>query len=216
MAAPTTTLPPAPPAPARRRFTSKHILWLFMGLAAVWVFISVEVLLAFDYPLYHPYRLLLIHDRAFLIPHALGGTVALLSGPIQFSSRIRARYPRFHRILGRVYVAAVFTAAPLGILMSWHNQILPGNFVQASVWMICTLTALLTARNRQFAAHRLWMIRSYGVTFTFIALRILTLWPRYNRMTQPHLAITIIVVTFAMLLGCDIALTHRELTHRRA
>lgn len=218
MAAPTTTLPPAPPAPARRRFTSKHTLWLFMGLAALFVFITTELFLAFDYAPYHPYRLQLIHDRALLIPHALFGTVAFIAGPLQFSSRLRARHLKFHRILGRTYVFSVFTAATLAFFLTLNGRggDFPGVFVQISLWVLCTLAAFITARNRHIAVHRQWMIRSYAITFTFIVNRLLNLWPTFFNLTPTQFAWWDAYVCILMLVGCDLAFNHRELTHRRA
>jgi hypothetical protein len=82
----------------RTRF--KTFLWVSLGLTALFVFITSEVFLVADYPMYHPYRLQVIADRHFLIPHTICGFVALLAGPVQFSSRLRQRYLKFHRVLG--------------------------------------------------------------------------------------------------------------------
>jgi hypothetical protein len=40
--------------------------------------------------------------------------------------------------------------------------------MQAAAWIVCTTAAFITARNRQIAQHRQWMVRSYAVTFTFV------------------------------------------------
>lgn len=218
MAAPSTALPPAPAAPARR-FTSKHTLWLIMGLAALFVFITTDVFLAFDYPLYHPYRLALINDRALLIPHALFATIAFVSGPVQFSTRFRTRHLKFHRILGRVYVFSVLIAATSAFLIERdpkrvHDDFF-GVFVQISLWVLCTLVAFITARNRQIAVHRQWMIRSYALTFTFIINRLLNLWPAYFNLTGPQFAVFDIYVSILMFVGCDLYFNHREIMHRR-
>ena len=215
MAAPTTTLPPAPPTRARR-LSSKHKLWILMGLAILFVFITTELFLAFDYAPYHPYRLQLIHDRALLIPHAIAGTLAFVAGPIQFSSRFRARYLPLHRILGRVYVFSVLTAATFAFFIELGRDDFFGVFVQMSLWVICTAAAFITARNRQIAVHRQWMIRSYALTFTFIVNRLLNLWPAYFNLPARQFAIFDIYVCVIMLIGCDLAFNHRELTHRRA
>jgi uncharacterized membrane protein len=50
-----------------------------------------------------------------LLPHGIAGACALLLGPFQFSNRLRLRFRKFHRVLGRIYVAGVFVAAPLGV-----------------------------------------------------------------------------------------------------
>jgi hypothetical protein len=46
-----------------------------------------------------------------LLPHGIGGALALLIGPLQFSNRLRARHLRLHRILGRFYIGGVAIAA---------------------------------------------------------------------------------------------------------
>jgi len=161
------------------------------------------------------YRAQLWHDRLLLFPHALCGLIALLSGPLQFSSRIRARHPRFHRILGRVYVISVLAAAMLALILTQGSGLEIATYVQAGSWIVCTLAAFLTARNRHIAQHRQWMVRSYAVTFTFIAVRVLNFWPAYAQMSVAASRIMIIVVTFLSLLIPDIALSWRELTTHR-
>src|SRR5579863_108597 len=94
------------PRSGRSRF--KTVLWISLGLVTLFVFITSEVLLITDYPMYHAYRLQVIADRGLLIPHTLAGILALLIGPINFSSRIRERHRQLHRALGRVYVVSVF------------------------------------------------------------------------------------------------------------
>jgi uncharacterized membrane protein len=195
---------PAPLSTPRSSWTSRHSLWLLLGLASLFVFITNEVLLAADYPMYHAYRVQIITDRYLLLPHALFGTIALLSGPLQFSTRIRQRYLTFHRILGRVYVISVLLAAALAVAISYGRPLFPATSIQASAWVICTVVAFLTARNRHIAQHRQWMVRSYAITFTFIALRILSIWPRYWNVTN-----------FGSILLCDLGFNWREITTRR-
>jgi uncharacterized membrane protein len=206
---------PAPFATPRARWTSKHTLWLLLGLATLFVFITNEVFLVIDYPLYHQYRVHLIADRYLLFPHALFGTLALLSGPLQFSTRLRQRYLPFHRILGRVYVTSVLLAAIIAMIISAGHPLFLATCVQASAWILCTLAAFLTARNRHIAQHRQWMVRSYAVTFTFISLRVLSIWPAYWNLPDATNVSIIIATTFASVLLCDLGLNARELTTSR-
>ena len=97
----------------------KTILWISLGLTTLFVFITSEVLLVTDYPMYHAYRLQVIADRGLLIPHTLAGIFALLIGPINFSSRIRQRHLTLHRVLGRIYVVSVFVGSFTGIALAW-------------------------------------------------------------------------------------------------
>ena len=76
------------PAPSSTRSRFKTVIWISLGLTALFVFITSEVFLITDYPIYHAYRLQVVADRHLLIPHTLCGVIALLAGPIQFSSRL--------------------------------------------------------------------------------------------------------------------------------
>ncbi len=204
-------------APSPTRSTFKFALWLCLGLTTLFVFITSEVFLVADYPMYHRYRLQVIADRDLLIPHVLFGTIALLSGPLQFSSRFRQRYLKLHRILGRAYVVSVFIGAFTGIALAAGRPGLPGTTMQAAAWMVCTTAAFITARNRQITQHRQWMARSYAVTFTFVSSRVLNLWPRYwSHLGDVFSAVGVVAFTLVSLLAVEIGLNWRELTTRRA
>ena len=201
------------PSSAVSRF--KTILWVSLGLAVLFVFITSELLLVTDYPMYHAYRLQVIADRNLLVPHTLAGVLALFIGPINFFSRIRQRHPQLHRVLGRIYVISVFVGSFTGIALAAGRPGLPGTSMQAGAWMVCTTAAFITARNRQIAPHRQWMARSYAVTFTFVSSRVLNLWPPYwSHLGDVLSAVGVIAFTLASLLIVDLALNWRELTTR--
>jgi len=204
-------------APSATRSRFKTILWIALGLTVLFVFITSEVLLVTDYPMYHAYRIQVIADRHLLIPHTLAGVFALLIGPINFSTRIRQRYLQLHRVLGRIYVISVFVGAFTGIALAAGRPGLPGTSMQAAAWIVCTTAAFITARNRQIIQHRQWMARSYAVTFTFVSSRVLNLWPRYwSHLGDTFSAVGVIAFTLASLLIVDLGLNWRELTSRRA
>jgi len=209
---PTSTL--LTPRTAGSRF--KLVLWASLGLTTLFVFITSEVFLIADYPMYHAYRLQVIADRHLLIPHTLAGSMALLIGPLQFSSRFRQRHLGLHRLLGRIYVVSVFVGSFTGIALAAGRPGLPGTSMQAAAWMVCTTAAFITARNRQIVAHRQWMARSYAVTFTFVSSRVLNLWPRYwSHLGDSLAAVGVIAFTLASLLLVELGINWRELTTRR-
>ncbi|MGA3045215.1 MAG: DUF2306 domain-containing protein [Terracidiphilus sp.] len=194
----------------------KTILWVCIGLTTLFVFITSEVLLVTDYPMYHAYRLQVIADRQLLIPHTLAGIFALLIGPINFSSRIRQRHFTLHRVLGRIYVVSVLVGSFTGIALAWGRPGLPGTSMQAAAWMVCTTAAFITARNRHIAAHRQWMVRSYAVTFTFVSSRVLNLVPAYwSHLGDVLSAVGVIAFTLASLLIVELGLNWHELTTHR-
>jgi hypothetical protein len=116
------------PSSDRSRF--KLVLWISLGLTALFVFVTSEALLVCDYPMYHAYRLQVIADRHLLIPHTLFSLIALLAGPMQFSSRLRQHHPKFHRVLGRIYVISVFIGALSGVALAAGRPGLPGTSMQ--------------------------------------------------------------------------------------
>ena len=194
----------------------KTIIWISLGVTVLFVFITSELLLVTDYPMYHAYRLQVIADRGLLIPHTVAGTLALVIGPLNFSSRLRQRRLRLHRILGRAYVLSVFVGSSTGIALAAGRPGLPGTSMQAAAWMVCTTAAFITARNRQITQHRQWMARSYAVTFTFVSSRVLNLWPRYwSHLGDVLSAVGVIAFTLASILIVDVGLNWHELTHRR-
>lgn len=196
------------------------------GKLALWVVIAattISVTLYSEVPLLRQAQ-----ERAYLGtipliigPHIAAGLLALLSGPLQFSSRIRRRFPRLHRILGRAYVIAVFVAAPLAIVLSNHRHdpraihFVVATCCQAGTWMIATAAAFLTARNGYIPQHREWMVRSYALTLTFIGTRVLQPIPAWNRHSEAGFAMEIILITFLAVLVPDIGFHWRQLTTRK-
>src|ERR1700754_4862175 len=62
----------------------------------------------------------------WLLPHALFGTIVLLFAPFQFSDRLRQRFTKAHRVMGRFYVLGVFILAPLGIYIQYFQERMGG------------------------------------------------------------------------------------------
>jgi uncharacterized membrane protein len=109
--------------------------------------------------------------------HGIPGFIALLAAPIQFSSRIRSRYPAFHRATGYVYFVGVLIAAPLGMFVARTLNSNPVyytiSWIHGGSWLLCTLIAIKLVRNGDIARHREWMMRSYSFGLIFISARIL-------------------------------------------
>ncbi|CAN5504538.1 hypothetical protein BH10BAC3_BH10BAC3_12340 [soil metagenome] len=114
-----------------------------------------------------------------LIPHGLFGLTALILGPFQFSTTLRKKNIKLHKLIGKTYIIAILLAAPFAILLNIYYPI-PGakitfafeNFTQASVWAITALMAWIAAYRRQITIHKIWAARSYGLTLVFVLSRI--------------------------------------------
>ena len=114
------------------------------------------------------------HIKAFqwlLLPHGLAGTVALFSGPLQFSDRLRAARPAFHRATGWVYIVAVSITAVMGSYIGTHfgpPTIVVEEYFHGGLVLLSTAMALISILNKNIAAHKIWMMRSYAVSLIFI------------------------------------------------
>jgi uncharacterized membrane protein len=163
--------------PVKARLRAKHALFLVLGLMTLFV-------------LYHDERFLIHHNsdtwkffypvRGKLFVHALGGAIALGVGALQFSTRLRQRFPALHRLLGRFYLAGVSIAGPVAVYLSITHgiaKIATETAVQASVWVMTALMAFVAARRGNFEVHRQWMMRSYSITMIFVVSRIILALP---------------------------------------
>jgi uncharacterized membrane protein len=113
---------------------------------------------------------------AFLVPHAIFATVAYIMGAFQFSNRLRAKYPEWHRRMGYVYVACVFIGAPLAIPLAMKigtPVLVAATYMQTFGWMFCTAVALYCIRNGNIKEHKRWMIRGYPFAVVFTVARVI-------------------------------------------
>lgn len=111
-----------------------------------------------------------------LVAHVFTGTVAVLTGVSQFWPGLRAKHPRVHRVMGRVYFAAVLPSSVLGLVCAQLAVVGLASSgpltVIAVLWFVSGVLGLRTARRRQFAAHRIWMIRGFALTGAAVAGRL--------------------------------------------
>jgi predicted membrane protein DUF2306 len=113
----------------------------------------------------------------FLMLHVAGAGIALLVAPVQFVSGIRARWPAFHRVTGRLYVAACALGAPTGFVLALGTTAGPiagaGFATTAVLLAVFTWLGWRAAVERRFGDHRAWMLRSYALTSAAITLRLM-------------------------------------------
>lgn len=116
------------------------------------------------------------HWRTAFFIHVYASMWVLFAGFSQFSKSLLRNRPRLHRALGYVYVADVLLiTGPAGLVMGFYaNGGLLSRiaFVSLAVlWIYFTAMALIKAKQKNFKAHRNYMIRSYALTLSAITLR---------------------------------------------
>ena len=119
-------------------------------------------------------------DRAtptVFVVHALAGGVVMLCGPLQFSERLRSRFPRAHRAVGSAYVLVVWVSSLAAVRVAMAFDVVPVAkmlfVVLASLWFGTTTVGLIRIRRRDVASHREWMLRSFALSCFFVTF---SLW----------------------------------------
>lgn len=163
-------------------FQVRYVWWFVFGL------MTLFVLLTRDRTLLDPQSLLRRRYAPFMalmFAHGIPGALALFLGPFQFSSRLRQRFIRVHRAIGRTYVGCTFIAAPLAIAVSIllpKPGVLPATLVHSGCWIITTAAALYCVLTGRIQQHREWMMRSYPFAAVFVVTRTFGQIPAFQRM----------------------------------
>jgi uncharacterized membrane protein len=169
-----------------RRIAFKHWAFLALGLMTLVVLYNNERFIVLrsgpDWDYFFPIRW-------WLLPHGLAGALALIIGPMQFSTRLRQRYPQFHRILGRIYVVGAVVGAPMGIVLTFTHHlplaIRVQTFAQSGSWLLTTGVAFFYILSGNVVRHRQWMRRSYLFPCIFIVGRVLDRIPFLGSFLAP-------------------------------
>lgn len=108
--------------------------------------------------------------------HIVSAGLALLVGGFQFSRTLRRRSPRVHRWTGRTYVVSVMVGGASGLVMAFFSSSAFIGFfgfgTLSVLWMYTTYRGYRSARDRDFAEHQAWMIRSFALSYAAPTLRL--------------------------------------------
>ena len=97
--------------------------------------------------------------------HAVLGSLALFSAPIQFFPNFRKNHLQLHRRLGRTYALSIFISAPIGVYIALEHL---GNnekwaaAAQGLLWLFTTMMAVATAMKKEMVMHQIWITQSYA------------------------------------------------------
>ena len=157
------------------KLNAKYVVFSMIAVASTYVMYHNERFLADSS---HPAWQHFAPFKWWLLPHGIFGAIVLLFAPFQFSDRIRQRFTRAHRVMGRMYVLGAFGLAPLGAYIQYFQEQFgaPRSFtilgiVDALMLMGATGLAGVFAVKRKIALHRQWATRSYAIALVFIAGR---------------------------------------------
>jgi uncharacterized membrane protein len=167
------------------RILSTVLRWL-----AVVLILRVLTVIVANYPDYFPpnFDSLFLQGRegsfsgayraAFYV-HIFSAPLVLVNGLILLSDYVRRRHPRWHRWLGRVQVVdLLFFVLPSSVVMSW--QAFGGWPAGLSFLLLsaatatCAIVGVVYAIRRRYDRHRRWMVRSYVLICSAVALRLIS------------------------------------------
>ena len=157
------------------KLNAKYTVFSLITVASIYVLYHNErFLVDSSHPVWQHYA----PFKWWLLPHAVFGAIVLLFAPLQFSDRLRQRFTKAHRLMGRLYVLGAFVLAPLGAYIQYYQERFgaPRSFtvlaaVDALMLVGATAFAFLFAYKRKIALHRQWATRSYAIALVFIAGR---------------------------------------------
>jgi hypothetical protein len=202
------------------KLKAKHVVFILIAIATAYVmFHNERFLVNSNHPAWQHYG----PFKWWLLPHGIFGAIVLLFAPFQFSDRLRQRFTKAHRVMGRFYVVGALGLAPLGAYIQYFQERMgaPRSFtvlgiVDATMLMSITIIAFVFAFKRKIALHRQWATRSYAVALVFIGARFflgVTGWEKLG------IEIVQAVIWSCMAMAvplADFALNWRELRSRSA
>lgn len=157
----------------------------------------------------------------WLLPHGLAGVCAIFLGPLQFSDRLRQRFTKMHRVIGRFYVTGALILAPLGAYIQYFEERMGGTrsfslaaVTDAVLLMLTTGVAFGFILRGKVQQHRQWMTRSFAVAIVFLEVRVIGGLTGLDNNPRAIETIVWICVAFSVLVG-DIALQVQEYLRTR-
>jgi Predicted membrane protein (DUF2306) len=156
---------------------NKRIGWGIMTFLAMGIVLYAVRYFSLNPDVYFPQqRSVYLAHQAGLITHILGGVLALGLGPFQFLSRLRTRWPKVHRWMGRFYLIGILLGGTAGLYMSFYAfaglAASLGFAALAVSWLVTGFMAYRTIRAGNTVTHRQWIIRNFSLTFAAVTLRL--------------------------------------------
>ncbi len=115
----------------------------------------------------------------FLVAHIAFGSIAIVGVVLQVWPWLRRTHPVVHRRVGRVYVfggaiPSAVMAATIGAVSPFGPVVAALDVVAAVLWLGFTVAGWRAVRERRFADHRKWMVRSFAMCMNTLMTRALS------------------------------------------
>lgn len=121
--------------------------------------------------------------NAAVAGHVLLAIIIMGGGPLQLIPQIRARFPTFHRWLGRTYMLTAVASSIAGLYLIWTRPLFGslvnniGTSLDGVLIIAFAAIALRYAIARDIRTHRRWAMRLFMVVSSVWFIRIgMNLW----------------------------------------
>ncbi|PZU64847.1 DUF2306 domain-containing protein [Sphingobium sp.] len=150
-----------------------------------------------------------------ILTHVTGGLSMIVLGAAALFIGWTRRLFRWHRWVGRAYLILGSMAAILVFVLGAIAPHDPRSLYIATdtlalVWLAVAGMGWRAARNRRFASHREWMMRSYVLSWTFVGCRLATMIDFYPWLGIEGVTAAVWVNWIVPLMVCEVALRWRD------
>lgn len=165
-------------------------LWWLMAALGQWIFVAYVA--AYYAPLLvhggvealqktHLFNGIIPGDtvgNAALAGHLLLAIIIMGGGPLQLVPQIRARFPAFHRWLGRTYMLTAVASSIAGLYLVWTRPLFGsvvnniGTSLDGVLIIVFAAIAVRYAIARDIRSHRRWALRLFMVVSAVWFIRI--------------------------------------------
>ncbi|HSM05017.1 MAG TPA: DUF2306 domain-containing protein [Longimicrobiales bacterium] len=156
-----------------------------------------------------PFNQRYVENPRLTLFHTIPGMLFAVLGPLQFMGPIRRRFPRVHRVSGRVFVVIGILSGIAAFLIGFRFPIWGFGFnwtinAAASLFMVYAfVTAFRHAKARRFPVHREWMIRGFSIGLGVALFRVFLrdVLPRLGMESFDDRWNTVVWISFPIMLG---------------
>lgn len=157
-------------------------IWLLMAMLAMILFVITASYLSFKSDVnFLLVKQDIVNDsiwRPTFYIHVISGMLVILVGPFQFLKSFQNKFLNWHKLGGKIYAYSILLlAAPTGLIMAFYAEGGVWSTVAFSImsilWFVTTLMAVIKIKQRKIEEHKMWMMRSYALSFAAVTLRLL-------------------------------------------
>ena len=168
--------------------TLKRISWIVFWMSIVGLSLYFYVTTFMDYVggyIPENFKRGLFESKIWFVAHIVGASAALLLGPLQFSKKFRARYMRYHRTAGKIFIIGSLVGAIGAFRLNLMYNCIACRYslgILSVIWFFVTVAAWWAIRHKNVKAHRQFMTRSYTAALAFVFIRVPSLGGGYQKL----------------------------------